>query len=87
MLSERAMLKDSPLSKEALRLQVRRFLDEDAEDGDNLMDFGLTSIGVMKLVTEWKEANIEIDFVELAKRPTIDGMWDLLRQKAGMGAR
>lgn len=73
-----------PLSKETLRAQVRRFLDEDPADDDNLMDFGLNSIAAMQLVAEWKAARMEVSFVELARRPTIDALWDLLkRQSAG----
>lgn len=74
------------ISKQALRQQIMRFLDEEAEDDDNLMDFGLTSIDVMKLVAEWKKADIEIDFMELARRPTIDGMWQLLQREHGPDA-
>ena len=70
------------LSKEMLRQQVRRFLDDEPADDDNLMDFGLNSIAAMQLVAEWKRADIEVNFVELARHPTIDGMWELLRQKS-----
>ncbi len=74
------------LSKEMLRQQVMRFLDDEPADDDNLMDFGLNSIAAMQLVAEWKQADIEVNFVELARRPTIDGMWELLRQKSSATA-
>lgn len=86
MMHAEPAIKGAAPSKEALRRQVRRFLDEEPEDDDNLMDFGLTSIDVMKLVTEWKAADIEIDFIALARRPTIDGMWQLLQQKIAANA-
>lgn len=73
----------APASKAALRTQLRRYLDEDPADDDNLMDFGLTSIGAMQLVTEWKAARLEVSFVEMARCPTIDALWDLLSRKAG----
>lgn len=71
---------------EALRTQVGRFLDEEPQDDDNLMDFGLTSIAVMQLVSEWKEAGIAVSFTELATEPTLSRMWKLLQAKAA-GAR
>ena len=71
---------------ESLRTQVGRFLDEEPQDDDNLMDFGLTSIAVMQLVWEWKEAGIAVSFTELATEPTLSGMWRLLQAKAA-GAR
>ncbi|WP_170976349.1 phosphopantetheine-binding protein [Rhizobium sp. FKL33] len=86
MMHAATAIKGAALSKEALRLQVRRFLDEDPADDDNLLDFGLTSIDVMKLVTEWKQADIEIDFIALARGPTIDGMWHLLQQRIAANA-
>ncbi|QRG05731.1 hypothetical protein EZH22_22225 [Xanthobacter dioxanivorans] len=72
----------APLSKETLRAQVRRFLDEDPADDDNLMDFGLNSIAAMQLVAEWKAARLEVSFIELASRPTIDALWDLLKRRS-----
>lgn len=81
-----AISTDAFPSKQALRLQVRRLLDEDAEDDDMLMDFGLTSIGVMQLITEWRQRDIEVDFLELADRLTLNGIWDLLSSKASSGA-
>lgn len=68
-------------SKQTLRQQVARLLEDEPEDADNLMDFGLSSIGVMQLVAQWRKIDIDVEFAELARRPTIDGMWDLLRQK------
>ncbi|MCF3639294.1 phosphopantetheine-binding protein [Rhizobium sp. TRM95111] len=75
------------LSKEAVRRQVLAFLDEEPEDGDNLMDFGLSSIDAMQLIAAWKEVGFDVSFVELARRPTIDGMWELLRARASAGPK
>ncbi|WP_199699590.1 phosphopantetheine-binding protein [Notoacmeibacter ruber] len=82
MSQAQAATTDPRISKQSLREQLSRFLDEEPEDDDNLMDFGLTSIGAMKLVSEWKAAGIPVSFPELASNPTIDGIWDLLQAKA-----
>ena len=76
----------APLSKDALRAQLRRFLDEEPADDDNLMDFGLNSIAAMQLVSEWKAARVEVSFVELARCPTLDALWDLLKSKSAGAA-
>lgn len=70
------------LSMETLREQLNRFLDEQPEDDDNLMDFGLTSIAVMQLVSEWKEMGVAVSFTELATELTLSGMWKLLQAKS-----
>lgn len=69
-------------SKADLRAQLRPFLDEEPGDGDNLMDYGLTSIAAMQLVAQWKTAAIPVTFMDLAREPTIDGLWALLQRSA-----
>lgn len=78
-------LPEDPAAPEALRRQVLRFLEdldpEDApEDDDNLMDFGLTSIGLMRLVAEWRAAGYEASFVAAARRPSLAGFRALLAE-------
>lgn len=70
------------LSKDDLRKQLMRFLDEDPADDDNLLDLGLTSIAAMQLVGEWKEARLDISFAELARCVTFKALWDLVADKA-----
>ncbi|MCW2246587.1 bifunctional isochorismate lyase/aryl carrier protein [Azospirillum fermentarium] len=70
-----------PLTKDALRARLLSVLDDAPGDGDNLLDFGLDSIAVMKLVEEWKAAGLTVGFAELAMAPTIDGWWALLDGK------
>ncbi|GAB4065066.1 hypothetical protein KHC28_01785 [Ancylobacter sonchi] len=70
-----------PASKDALRVQLMRFLDEEPEDDDNLMDYGLNSITAMQLVTEWKAAAIDVSFVEFARCLTLGTLWALLESK------
>jgi len=74
-------LQAGALTKDALRARLVSFLDDTPEDGDNLIDFGLDSIAVMKLVEEWKAAGLTVSFAELAMAPTIDGWWALLDGK------
>jgi bifunctional isochorismate lyase/aryl carrier protein len=70
-------------SKAALRQQIMPFLDEDSEDmGDdeNLIDYGLDSVRIMELAARWRKIRGDIDFIALAKNPSIDGWWALLSE-------
>ncbi|EIC84590.1 isochorismatase [Serratia sp. M24T3] len=68
-------------SKEQLRNEILPLLDEDSEDlqdDDNLIDYGLDSVRIMALATRWRKIREDIDFVALAKNPTLNGWWQLL---------
>lgn len=68
-------------SKEQLRNEILPLLDEDSEDlqdDDNLIDYGLDSVRIMALATRWPKIREDIDFVVLAKNPTLNGWWQLL---------
>ena len=72
-----------PLSKEDLRALVLPLLEDDdvPEDNENLIDYGLDSVRMMALAARWRQAHGDIDFVSLAKNPTIDGWWALLSRE------
>ncbi|NDL63841.1 isochorismatase family protein [Acerihabitans arboris] len=70
-----------PVSKAQLRAQILPMLDDDSEDlGDdeNLIDYGLDSVRIMTLATRWRQARAGLDFVALAREPTIHAWWKLL---------
>ena len=77
------LLPSIPASKEALRALVLPLLDESDEpfDDDNLIDYGLDSVRMMALAARWLKAYGDIDFVMLAKNPTIDAWWALLSRE------
>jgi bifunctional isochorismate lyase/aryl carrier protein len=69
-----------PASKAALREIILPLLDESDEplDDENLIDYGLDSVRMMALAARWRKVHGDIDFVTLAKKPTIDAWWALL---------
>lgn len=77
------LLPSIPASKEALRALVLPLLDESDEpfDDDNLIDYGLDSVRMMALAARWRKAHGDIDFVMLAKNPSIDAWWALLSRE------
>lgn len=72
-----------PVSKAALRAVVLPLLDESDEpmDDESLIDYGLDSVRMMALAARWRKVHGDIDFVMLAKNPTIDAWWALLSRE------
>ncbi len=72
-----------PASKGHLREVIRPLIDEEDEpmDDENLVDFGLDSVRMMALAARWRKVHHDIDFVMLAKNPTIDAWWALLSRE------
>lgn len=73
-----------PQSREQLRAVVLPLLDEDSDDlldDENLVDYGLDSVRMMALAARWRQVHTDIDFIALAKNPSIDGWWSLLSRE------
>ncbi|NUU64993.1 isochorismatase [Enterobacteriaceae bacterium BIT-l23] len=72
-----------PQSKEQLRALILPLLDEsdEPEDDENLIDYGLDSVRMMALAARWRKVHGDIDFVMLAKEPTLDAWWALLSRE------
>lgn len=77
------LLPSVPVSKDALRAVILPLLDESDEpmDDENLIDYGLDSVRMMALAARWRKVHNDIDFVMLAKNPTIDAWWALLSRE------
>jgi bifunctional isochorismate lyase/aryl carrier protein len=74
----------APLSREGLKKQLLSALDVEESEFDadeNLIDYGLDSVRVMMLVTQWRKLGIEVGFDELAKKPTLNGWWDIIDRR------
>ncbi|MDI1481028.1 isochorismatase family protein [Polyangium sp. y55x31] len=73
---------------EHLRSEVAELLECPASDirsGDSLLDLGLDSIRLMTLVERLRAAGIDISFVELAERATLDDWWEILSARLPRG--
>lgn len=69
------------VSPAQLRAQVLPLLDDDSdelEEDDNLIDFGLDSIRMMNLAAQWSRGGHVVDFMLLAREPTLAAWWQLL---------
>lgn len=73
------------LTLEEVRAQVAHVLTLDPMDLGNeedLINRGLDSIRIMKLVEQFRRSGVEVTFVELAERSTIADWWRLLASRS-----
>lgn len=69
------------LTLDGLRIQIANLLGEspsDIGDNENLVDIGMDSIRLMSLVEILRGKGAEINFMQLAEKPTIAAWWELL---------
>lgn len=77
------------LTLEHMRADIAGMLHEDPQDihdDDNLMDLGLDSMRIMKLVSHWREAGANLDFADLASEATLAHWWAIASRGAGRAA-
>lgn len=73
-----------PLTRAAVEARVRTLISLDGEifdPNENLINYGLDSVRVMTLVTEWRKLGVDVGFVDLADHPTLEGWWALIERK------
>ena len=81
--SAEASVNISPFSYEEVRMQIKTMLSEPVEfdDDDNLIELGLDSLKIMRIVNEWRRAGSMVTFAELIEAPRLRDWWSLLQQK------
>lgn len=65
-----------------LRSWLNPFLDDDEQidENDNLFDYGLDSISLMSLLTQWRKHNPKLHFVSFIQKPTLANWLNLLNK-------
>lgn len=76
------------LTLERLRDDVARMLGESPEmigDDENLLDYGLDSMRMLNLATQWSGGGIELQFADLAESPTLGDWWQQVQRQQQRG--
>jgi aryl carrier-like protein len=78
-----------PLTLDRVRQDVAELLYQQPDEVDESADLlaaGLDSVRILGLLERWREAGIQISFIELAETPTLAAWWKLLSERtAGTG--
>ncbi|MGI8329561.1 amino acid adenylation domain-containing protein [Actinomadura scrupuli] len=69
------------LTREELQDSLTELLGERAEAHDNLIELGMDSIRLMGLTGRLRRRGVEVNFAELAERPTLAEWWELLAER------
>ncbi|CAK6713237.1 isochorismatase [Vibrio harveyi] len=73
-----------PQSQPQLTQQLAALLEIPADEmtpEDSLLDFGLDSVRMMSLVGDWQQAGLDVSFMELAAKPSLQDWWRLIEKK------
>ncbi|HDM8173729.1 TPA: isochorismatase family protein [Vibrio harveyi] len=73
-----------PQSQPQLTQQLAALLEVAADEmtpEDSLLDFGLDSVRMMSLVGDWQQAGLDVSFMELAAKPSLQDWWRLIEKK------
>ncbi|ODM54685.1 isochorismatase [Vibrio harveyi] len=73
-----------PQSQPQLTQQLAALLEVPADEmtpEDSLLDFGLDSVRMMSLVGDWQQAGLDMSFMELAAKPSLQDWWRLIEKK------
>lgn len=73
-----------PQSQQHLTHQLAALLEVPVDEmtpDDSLLDFGLDSVRMMSLVGDWQQAGLDVSFMELAAKPSLQDWWQLIEKK------
>ncbi|WP_061009985.1 isochorismatase family protein [Vibrio sp. CUB2] len=73
-----------PQSQQHLTQQLAALLEVPVDEmtpDDSLLDFGLDSVRMMSLVGYWQQAGLDVSFMELAAKPSLQDWWQLIEKK------
>lgn len=73
-----------PQSQQHLTQQLAALLEVPVDEmtpDDSLLDFGLDSVRMMSLVGDWQQAGLDVSFMELAAKASLQDWWQLIEKK------
>ena len=55
-------------------------ISKEFKDTENLLELGLSSLTIMRLVNQWKKQGVKVAFGELMEHPTFEEWWKIIQQ-------
>lgn len=55
-------------------------VQKEFEDSDNLLELGLSSIVIMRLVNQWRKQGVKVAFGTLMEHPTLNEWWEIIQK-------
>lgn len=74
------------LTLEQMRQDIAEVLGEDPASivpGENLVDYGLDSIRLMRLAERWSVGGARVGFEDLADMPELEHWWETVTRRRG----
>jgi bifunctional isochorismate lyase/aryl carrier protein len=76
----------APLTLEGFRADLAEFLYQQPHELDldeSPLDAGLDSLRIVTLIERWREAGVDVTFVELAESTSFAQWWRLMSERQG----
>lgn len=66
-----------------VKKQITDMLVQKKEFGDeeNMLELGLNSLKIMRVVSQWRKQGVKLSFGELMEEPTLGAWWQLIQQR------
>lgn len=86
--SQKASVDISPLTYEEVRKQIKAMLPGPVEldDQRNLIELGLDSLQIMRMVNKWRRDGSKVTFAELIAAPRLSAWWPLINNSLKLQA-
>ena len=55
-------------------------VEKEFGDSDNLLELGLSSIVIMRLVNQWRKQGVKVAFGTLMEHPTLNEWWEIIQK-------
>ncbi|MDB6176383.1 phosphopantetheine-binding protein [Paracoccus sp. Z330] len=76
-------LSSRAIDRDWLAAQIVAIIEDEEEicPDENLMMYGLDSVGVMKLIATLEQRGVTLSFDELAAEPSVNAWWTLIEAR------
>lgn len=63
------------------QIKSKLVISQDFNENDNLLQLGLDSLKIMRLVSGWRKSGIKVSYGDLMDEPTLKNWWQVIQKK------